>query len=232
MATNLTQELLNRAHSPATADQIHADRVVKRPFLVRPSSPKPSARALRRRARDAKHEAARKRKNLKPRPLSAAKKRALGLLEIPKEQQKYAIYEPLHSLWVGYMREILGVSGKEGEYTRRNEVTASNAGPILASADFHGCLLEVVRSRCVDRVGLKGIVVRDAKFVFEIITAKNQLKTVPKEHTVFRFEVPLPSKEGEEEPRPLSFEIVGEQFQNRAPDRATKKYKMHYQPDL
>lgn len=54
---------------------------------------------------------------------------------------------------------------------------------------------------------------------------------LPKEHTVFKIEVPLPA-EGEEKPRPLVFEIHGEEFQNRAADRAKKSFKMHYRPDL
>jgi ribonuclease P protein subunit POP4 len=28
------------------------------------------------------------------------------------------------------------------------------------------------------------------------------------------------------------FEIFGEQFQTRAPDRANKKFRIHYQPDI
>jgi ribonuclease P protein subunit POP4 len=55
---------------------------------------------------------------------------------------------------------------------------------------------------------------------------------IPKEHTILRFELPLPAKEGEEPKKPLVFEINGEQFQTRAPDRANKKFRIHYQPDL
>jgi ribonuclease P protein subunit POP4 len=55
---------------------------------------------------------------------------------------------------------------------------------------------------------------------------------IPKEHTLFRFEIPLPVKEGENELKPLVFEIFGEQFQTRAPDRANKKFRIHYQPDI
>jgi ribonuclease P protein subunit POP4 len=52
---------------------------------------------------------------------------------------------------------------------------------------------------------------------------------IPKEHTVFRFQVSLPGGEGT---KPLVFEIFGEQFQTRAPDRANRKFRMHYQRDL
>ena len=56
-------------------------------------------------------------------------------------------------------------------------VTANSAGSKLASADFHGAEVTIVRSRCVGMVGLAGIVVRDTKFTFQIITNKNELKS-------------------------------------------------------
>ncbi|KAF1965220.1 RNase P/MRP, p29 subunit [Bimuria novae-zelandiae CBS 107.79] len=220
--------LLARAHPPAVAEALYTERVVKRPLYIRATSPQPSARATRRKELNARKEKARARSTLKPRPLSAAKKRALGLLEIPKAQQKYEIYEGLHKLWAGYMAEILGLNGDGAKAF----VTPGSSGQQLASADMHGAVMEIVRSRCPSRVGLKGIVVRDTKFTIELITEKNRVKAVPKEHTVFRFEVPVPGKEDGDEKRPLVFEILGEQFQTRGPERANRKFRMHYQPDL
>ena len=62
---------------------------------------------------------------------------------------------------------------------------------------------------------------------------------IPKGHTIFRFEIPQPSPEvdaaengdvvdGREPdltPPNLVFELHGSQFENRATDRATKKFK-------
>ena len=56
-------------------------------------------------------------------------------------------------------------------------VTAQSIGAKLASADYHGAEVTVVRSRCVGMVSLAGIVVRDTKFTFQIITKKNELKS-------------------------------------------------------
>lgn len=94
----------------------------------------------------------------------------LGIYDIPKEEQKYEIYVGLHKLWLGYIWEILGL--KDGV---KKVVTAQSAGPILASADFHGAEVLVVRSRCAGRVGCTGIVLKDTKFTFEVITKKNRL---------------------------------------------------------
>ncbi|KAI4703990.1 hypothetical protein J4E81_001054 [Alternaria sp. BMP 2799] len=225
---HIAQTLLHRAFSPSTAESHYHERVIKRPLHVRATSPTPSARAVRRRALNERKQAARKRSKNQPRPLSAAKKRALCLNEIPKEQQKYAIYDGLHNLWVGYMREVLGLN----DAARSVLVTPNASGQLLATADMHGALVSVVRSRCVSRVGLEGIIVRDTRFTFEIITKNNAVKSIPKEHTIIRFELPLPVEEGKEPMKPLVFELNAEQFQTRAADRANKKFRMHYQPDI
>jgi len=170
--SHIAQTLLHRAFSPSTAESHYHERVIKRPLHVRATSPTPSARAVRRRALNERNQAARKRRKNQPRPLSAAKKRALCLNEIPKEQQKYAIYDGLHNLWVGYMREVLGLN----DAARNVLVTPNASGQLLATADMHGALVSVVRSRCVSRVGLEGIIVRDTRFTFEIITKNNAVK--------------------------------------------------------
>lgn len=61
---------------------------------------------------------------------------------------------------------------------------------------------------------------------------------IPKEYTVFRFEIPQPQGErldGEDDgkkPGKLVFELHGSQFMNRATDRATKKFKQRNLSDL
>jgi ribonuclease P protein subunit POP4 len=215
--------LLQRAHSPDTANTIFRERVKQRPLLLRPTSPDPAqnARAKRQYERMKKQRA--QQKSNKPKPLSAKQKRSLSIYDIPKDQQKYAIYEPLHKMWCAYMREILGLT--DG---KRVHVEAQDAGPFLVSADYHGAMMEIVRSRCTSRVGVTGIVVKDTRFTFEIVTKENVVKTCPKEHTVFRLKLPL-EDEGK---RPLEFEIMGSMFEQRPQDRANKKYRLHLDMDL
>lgn len=172
---HIAHTLLSRAHPPSTADTIFATKVIQRPLHLRPTSPDPTsqdARSQRRllRLRKSAHKA----RKQKPRPLSAKEKRILGVYDIPASAQKYDLYVPLHKLWVGYMWEILGL--KEGEPSG-GYVTAQGQGAKLASADFHGAEVQVVRSRCVGRVGCQGIVVKDTKFTFEVITKKDELKS-------------------------------------------------------
>lgn len=68
---------------------------------------------------------------------------------------------------------------------------------------------------------------------------------IPKRHTVFRVEIPqrTVSEQGNavagpesilagSELEPLVFELYGSHFENRATDRATKKFKQRPIPDL
>ncbi|KAL8932747.1 MAG: hypothetical protein Q9216_006697 [Gyalolechia sp. 2 TL-2023] len=237
MATtsHVALDLLNKAHSPETASAIFTEKILHKPLRLRPTSPDPNskdARAYRRLQRLRKQEKSRRRK--KPKPLSAKEKRITGIYEIPKESQKYEIYVPLNRMWLEYMWEILGmVKGKQAW------VTAQAAGSKIASADFHGAKLSVVRNKCVSLVGLKGIVVRDTKFTFQIITERNELKTIPKNHTIFRFQIPQPDAIAETShsesnsdisddamgANALVFELHGDSFEHRAVERATKKFK-------
>lgn len=224
---SIAADLLNRAFEPEEATKILTEKVIQRPLFLCPTSPPPAD------ARRARHLAAkrakeqRRAKALKPKPISATQRKKQGLYQIPKQGQKYALFEPLHNLWLGYIREILG-----SEVYTGGEAAAAK----LASADFHGAGVEVVRSGCVSRVGIKGIVVKDGKFAFEMITVKNKVKVVPKEGTIFRVEVPVPviTKTGEEEKKEsrMVFELHGDQFQFRSADRATRKFRAHFSKTL
>ncbi|KAI1360834.1 RNase P/MRP, p29 subunit [Xylaria arbuscula] len=212
---SLTLNLLRRAHSPDSVNRIYSDKIQHRPLFLRPTSPPPSnARDARRKAR---HQREKRAKALKPEPLSARERRRRQLYRLPKEGRTYAIFAPLHTLWVGYIREILG-----GELYNAGQGAAAK----LSAADFHGAELEVSRSRCPSRVGVRGIVVKDTRFTFEVITPQNLVKILPKEGTMFRVHVPAPDAAPEQ--KPFCFEIHGDQFQHRASDRATKKLRQHF----
>jgi len=214
MPEHVAQTLLNQAHPSAVAATIFTDKVLHKPLRLRPSSPDPNskdARAKRRLQRLHKKERLQRRQ--KPKPLSAKEKRITGIYDILDNARKYEIYVPLHKMWLGYMWEILGM--KEGE---DSFITAQSAGSKLGSADYHGADIRVVRSRCVGMVGLAGIVVKDTKFTFQVITKKDELKSarllqqsklaherlltcfpaIPKRHTVFQFDIPQPRSNREQ----------------------------------
>lgn len=70
------------------------------------------------------------------------------------------------------MQEVLDL-----KVAQAHPVTAASHGSKLVSADFHGAEIEVVKSRCSGRVGLKGIVVRDTKFTFVVVTRGDEVKS-------------------------------------------------------
>lgn len=78
-------------------------------------------------------------------------------------------------MWVQYMQEILDLRAQGGAAPL--PVTPLSHGSKLVSADFHGAQIEVVRSRCASRVGAKGIVVRDTKFTFVVVTERDEVKS-------------------------------------------------------
>ncbi|KAF1814146.1 RNase P/MRP, p29 subunit [Eremomyces bilateralis CBS 781.70] len=250
------EALLSLAHPPTTAASLFKSTVSLKPLPFIPNtqldpSAARDARDRRRLARERKQEAKLAQRKFrasgKPKPLSAKMKRALGVHKISKEEKRWEIYVPLWAMWADYVRGLLGIDADEEEgksedamegvedgeakQSKKHQfVSVANGGPLLASADFHGAYLEVVQCRCVSRVGLRGIVLKDTKFTYEMITRDNEIKVVPKEFTILRMELPLASNpainsNGQVEGRTLVFELHGSRLQNRAPDRANKKLK-------
>ncbi|KAI5838344.1 putative ribonuclease P complex subunit Pop4 [Morchella snyderi] len=232
-ATPTTLSLLTLAHSPIAAATIHASKLHRKPLYLHPTPTSTDARAVRQAARlTTTHTTHRK-----PRPLTAREKRALRIHHLPKSAS-YATFAPLHDLWVGYMREVLG-AGCAG-------LGQAQIGAKLVSADYHGAVLEVVRSRCVSRVGIKGVCVKETRGMFFLVGEEGVVKEIPKEHTVFRFELPLPEEKPATmagpattdttataeatpatpaKPRRMVFELHGQQFMYRAAERVGKKFK-------
>lgn len=70
--------------------------------------------------------------------------------------------------------------------TKFNNVD-QNGKMILLKADFHFSEVEVIDSSNSLMIGIKGIVIRDSKFIFKIVTKENKVKTIPKSVSVFQF---------------------------------------------
>ncbi|KAK3175764.1 RNase P/RNase MRP complex subunit [Lecanicillium sp. MT-2017a] len=217
-AQKLTEELLGRAHPSDNVNRIFSEKIQHRTLHLRRSSPPPAslnARNARRKRRLAQKETNKQ----KPRPLSSRQKRELGHHDVPCSAQKYELYAPLKELWTGYAHELLG----SDVYTGGPAAAAK-----LSSAELHGAEAEVVRSRCPGRVGIKGIIVRDRKYVIEIVTPKRGLKMIPKEGTTFKIEVDVPDTQTSKPIQTFAFEVHGDQLMLRSADRANRKFKQHF----
>lgn len=128
-----------------------------------------------------------------------------------KNQAAYASFEPLNTLWQGYMADLL--SG-----TSNAQVIAGK----LASADYHGADLSVVEARNPSLVGIRGIVVWEARTSFVMVCKDNKIRIVEKRGARFHVN-DLPDKR---------FEIIGSRFLYRTAERSGKKFKPRSVEDL
>lgn len=170
-------KLLAQAHrdDPDEASRIFTDKVLHKPLLLSAST-NDDKRAARRHLRLRKKAYALKR--ARPKPLSAKEKRELRLYELRPEECRYEIYSELNTLWRRYILEVLGYLDRNGGVVKGkvgSGVSASgNAGSLLASADFHGMEVEVVRCSDVGRVGHKGIVVRETRSTLTLVSDERE----------------------------------------------------------
>ncbi|KAI9801777.1 MAG: hypothetical protein M1825_003149 [Sarcosagium campestre] len=225
---HIAHTLLSTLHPQETADRLFTEKVLRRPLNLVPtttSTPSISARDRRRALQES-----RRRPKGKSQPLTAKAKRQLGIYDLPRRfsSAEVASFKGMHQLWCGYAREVL--QGAEGPALAQR----------VCSADLHGAKMTVVRSRCVSRVRVSGIVIREGRGVFVLVDDDGAAKTVPKEHTVFRVEVPseddartdLQQRQERQSNPMMVFEIHGEQFICRPAERAVKKFKARNLIDL
>ncbi|XP_067928534.1 ribonuclease P protein subunit p29-like [Watersipora subatra] len=147
--------------------------------------------------------------NRKHKKLTSRQMRKLRIHDVPKTGQKYDNYLQLHHLWLSYMKEVLRFD--------RSTFSTTNKGTreILLRADYHGCLITVLQSKCPTYVGKSGIVIQDTREVFKIIDTANMVKVIPKKSCIFTFK--LGSYE---------VKIYGQNFNYRPMDRVSKKFKV------
>ncbi|KAI1235389.1 hypothetical protein IHE44_0002251, partial [Lamprotornis superbus] len=154
-----------------------------------------------------------KQKRKKTKGFTAKQRRELRLFEIEPEQQKYAIFLPLHELWKQYIRDLChGLKPDAQPHMIQSK---------LLKADLHGAIVTVTKSKCPSYVGITGIILQEFKHIFKIITKEDKLKVVPKLNNVFSLEL-----DGF-----ISY-IYGSKFLLRASERSAKKFKLKGTIDL
>ncbi|XP_066184022.1 ribonuclease P protein subunit p29 isoform X2 [Sylvia atricapilla] len=154
-----------------------------------------------------------KQKRKKTKGFTAKQRRELRLFEIEPEQQRYAIFLPLHELWKQYIRDLChGLKPDAQPHMIQGK---------LLKADLHGAIVTVTKSKCPSYVGITGIILQEFKHVFKIITKEDKLKVVPKLNNVFSLEL-----DGF-----ISY-IYGSKFLLRASERSAKKFKLKGTIDL
>jgi len=143
-------------------------------------------------------------------PFNAKEKKKRKIYMIPLDCRKFSMYIPLHNLWFSYMEKLLG-----------KNLSPNVVQSKLLRADFHGCLMTVFQSKCASYVGTCGIMVKETKLVFNIITRDDELKAIPKANSIFSFKY-----------KNYLFNLHGNQLLGQSAERSSKKYKQKPTIDL
>eukprot|EP00741_Cyanophora_paradoxa_P003086 tig00000663_g2995.t1 len=164
--------------------------------------------------------------------VSAKQQRKLKVYDIPEESKKggavigatakvrvvdrssrwYELYVPLHHLWTKYIGDVLGPGPPSGPQALNS----------LLKADFHGCRMRVVKSKCPSLVGIEGIMLQETEHTFRIITPADRIAVVPKVASVFAVRL-SPTHEAL---------LYGVHLRHRTAERSVKKFKNKVTVDL
>lgn len=107
------------------------------------------------------------------RHMSLKQHKKIGSFDLPKEFQNFEIFKPMHEKWKSYVLQLLKIVGKD------------QLAQCFLNADLHGAIILVVHCKIVAHIGIRGIMVRETKETFGIITEENKFKVVPKQLSVF-----------------------------------------------
>lgn len=151
-------------------------------------------------------------------------------------------------LWRRYILEVLGFLDRDGKVVKGrigSAVTGTSGAGLIASADFHGMKVEVVRCADVGRVSLKGIVVRETRSTVTIVCDEKEdtkkmkrqakwrgkgeapddqdkVRMIMKKGTVFRVVVDLPIIENDS-----SSHVDNEDVDIKEADETKRKARRH-----
>ncbi|KAK4396321.1 hypothetical protein Sango_1468700, partial [Sesamum angolense] len=87
-----------------------------------------------------------------------------GSFDLPKEFHNFALFKPMHEKWKSYVVQLLKIVGKD------------QLPQCFLNADLHGAIILVVQCKVPAYVGIHGIMVRETKETFGIITQDNKFR--------------------------------------------------------
>ena len=132
--------------------------------------------------KDKKLKNPRKKKNL-----TCKLRKSLNLYKLDKNGEKleYEKFKVMNELWQQYMNKVL-INLNEKSLENLSEESVLQ---YVKQADLHGAIINVVRSKCKNLIGLRGIVLQEKRNVFVILTKANLIKTIPKHDNLFEIEI-------------------------------------------
>ena len=99
-----------------------------------------------------------------------------GLIkDLKKEKMNYENLLELNKMWQEYITELMNNN------TSNEETILSK----MLKADLHGAILNVINSTNKNNIGISGIVLFESRRTFNILTKKNEIKTILKQVCIF-----------------------------------------------
>lgn len=127
---------------------------------------------------------------------------------------RYRTFLPLKEMWMMYIEDLI-------KFKSLTKESLPLAAQKMMKADFHGCPIRVVQSKCPSYVGTFGIVIKETKNTFVLATPEDIVKCIPKTNSIFSVVV-----------HGYAFTIHGNQFAIRPGERAARKFKSKATTDL
>lgn len=146
--------------------------------------------------------------------MSSRQRKANGFDELSAKHEKWALYAPMHELWKQYMEGVVGAKTSSKSLAEKSQR--------FARSDWHGAILQVVKSTSPGLVGVQGILIKETTNTFTIITPQNQYKTIPKHNNVF---TTLASKN-------TLATLYGNHLIIKSSDRSARKFKSKQTIDI
>ena len=132
-----------------------------------------------------------------------------GLIKnLKKEKMNYEDLLGLNKMWQEYITELMN--------NTNNEETILSK---MLKADLHGAILTVKNSTNKNNIGISGIVLFESRRTFNILTNKNEIKTILKQGCIF---------ETLRHFNNMKILIYGENFIYKSAERTKIKFKPKY----
>ena len=93
---------------------------------------------------------------------------------LKKEKMNYDNLISLNKMWQEYMTELMNNTNNEENILNK-----------MLKADLHGAILTVISSTNKNNIGISGIVIFESRRTFNILTKKNEIKTILKQGCIF-----------------------------------------------
>merc|ERR1712029_650322 len=140
--------------------------------------------------------------------LTARERRDLGLNRLPRSIN-FHDFDEMHSLWLDYMRSVVGKRSPSPQSA--SDVTVTSSVETLGDEQLQ---MRVGRATNNKLVGLEGYVVMETRNTVQIVTKKSRRKTVAKSGNYFSFCVD-----------DILFTVDGSNMCMKPSERAVKKWK-------